>query len=312
MKTTYHLCWSGGDELLFRTREDYIHGIICLCIACYETGNNLLAYCLMSNHAHICVRGDNIKALIKAFRYSYTRYFNSKYRRRGKLGERDFFKLEIHGLHHLLTAIAYILRNPLHHGICDTPFEYEFSSIKASFATELGHITRERQPKGIIPHSQLPSRHRFPPHMKTDNYGNILAQSLVDKTDLEHQFSTARSYLYFMNRLSGESWENEQMQDANNLPPVKIEDIEHGIGHTSIREMLANETGRRRRCSITDIILCESIEKMISRQHKNETVYTISEETKYTIAQSLKAKHHIPDEQLFRCLAINQRTNNHK
>ena len=121
MKTTYHLCWSGGDELLFRTREDYIHGIICLCIACYETGNNLLAYCLMSNHVHICVRGDNIKALIKAFRYSYTRYFNSKYRRRGKLGERDFFKLEIHGLHHLLTAIAYILRNPLHHGICDTP-----------------------------------------------------------------------------------------------------------------------------------------------------------------------------------------------
>lgn len=298
MKTTYHLCWSCDNELLFRTREDYIHGIVCLCIAAHEAEMRLLAYCLMSNHVHICIRGSNLKKFTKAFRYSYTRYFNSKYNRRGRLGERNFFKLEIQGLAHLLTAIAYILRNPLHHGICKTPFEYEFSSVNAAFVKELGHMAAT----GKLPFCQLPSRHKLPSHVVTGYNGVPLAASIIDVNDIEHQFSTVRSYLYFMNRLSGESWEKEQETDKNGLPPIRLYDIEAGVKGTDITHMLSNENGRNRNMKLDDIALCELIEALIGKSYKGETPYTLPEKKLNRIAEIIKEQNSISAEQLSRCL----------
>lgn len=299
MKRTHHLCWSGGDELLFRTREDYIHGIICLCIAAHEAGMQLLAYCLMSNHVHICIRGRDLHKFIKAFRYSYTRYFNYKYHRRGRLGERNFFKLEVHGLSHLLTVIAYILRNPLHHGICKTPFEYEFSSVSAAFAKELGHMTT---PPGKLPYSQLPSRHKLPPHVLTSHNGMPLASSIIDVADIEHQFSTARTYLYYMNRLSGETWEKEQETDKNNMPPIRLNDIESGIKGMDMRQLLSNENGRNSTKQINDISLCGLIDDIITQLYKDETPYTLSGKKLNRVADILRSRHFVSEDQLSRCL----------
>lgn len=308
MKRTYHLCWSGGDEVLFRTREDYIHGIICMCIAAYEKGCTLVAYCLMSNHVHICVRGSNIKAFIKAFRYSYSRYFNSKCHRRGRLGEKFFFLQEVNGLHHLLTVIAYILRNPLHHGVCKTPFEYEFSSVHAPFGKELGHHLRRIEQGGKIPYCQIPSRHKLPQHVKIDQNGYLLTESIVDTADLEHQFSTARSYLYFMNRLSGEAWEKEQLQDNNGNPPIMITDIERGVRCASTQHLLANETGRNRVQNVDDIKLCTIIDEHINKLYKGETVYTLHISKSIKIAESLRARYNLSKEQIGRCMALSSPT----
>ena len=302
MKRTYHLCWSGGNEVLFRTREDYIHGIICLCIACHEADVQLAAYCFMSNHVHLCVRGSNIKAFIKGFRYSYTRYFNAKYRRRGKLGERYFFRQEIYGIMHLLTTIAYILRNPVHHGICSTPFEYEFSSVSAAFRKELGVLLRTAESKGRIPFHQIPSRHKLPAHVKISENGGILPESIIDVEDIEHQFSTARTYLYFMNRLSGEEWEKEQEKDSNGIPPIKIEDIERGIKGTSIRQMLVNENGRNYGRTINDMKLCEIIDSAIAKNYKDQSVYTLPEDKVEKLTVWLQNKYHVSSTQINRCL----------
>lgn len=302
MRRTYHLCWSGKDETIFRTREDYIHGIICLCIACHETGAKLLAYCFMPNHVHICLRSENVSAFIKAFRYAYSRYFNSKYGRRGRLGERQFFKTELHGLHHIIAVISYILRNPVHHGICRTPFEYEFSSVTAAFATELGNVMENKGPNGKIPYWQIPSRHTLPQNIIVRYNGNILPCSVIDTADLEHQFSTARTYLYFLNRLSGEEWEKEQNKDNSGKPPIKIEDIEAGIKGTTVRQMLANESGRNKTAGINDIELCTLIDEMVARLHSGATVYTITPKQKDAVAAQISKKHHYTSEQISRCL----------
>lgn len=302
MKRTYHLCWSGGDEILFRTQEDYIHGIICLCIACHEKDVHLMAYCFMSNHVHLCVRGENINDCTKAFRYSYTRYFNAKYQRRGSLGERKFFSQEINGLMHLLTAISYILRNPVHHGICSTPFEYEFSSVSAAFSKELGHLNWYIDLKNKIPFYQIPSHHKIPSHIRASSNGRILPESIVDVADLEHQFSTVRTYLYFMNRLSGEEWEKEQVKDNNGVEPIRIEDIERGIKGISMHQLLANENGRIRSDKIKDIQLCEIIDKTIEQYYEGKSIYTIPDQIVMKLSSWLKSKYHIPDEQIFRCM----------
>ena len=307
MRRTYHLCWSGKGEAIFRTREDYIHGIICLCIACHSTGSRLLAYCFMSNHVHICLRSDKVDVFIKAFRYSYSRYFNSKYKRRGRLGERTFFTTEIKGLHHILAVISYILRNPVHHGICRTPFESEFSSVSAAFSTELGQCFEGNGPEGRIPYRQIPSRHTLPPHAKISYTGNIVPSSIIDTVDLEHMFATARSYLYFMNRLSGEEWEKEQEKDNCGDAPIRIEDIESGIQGTPLQQMLANEHGRSRPSDIDDIKLCTLIDKLIHNISDCLTVYTINHEQACRIKAHILKKHHVSTEQISRCLMPRRR-----
>lgn len=305
MKKTYHLCWSGAEEILFRSRRDYIHGIICLFIAAHETGSNLLAYCLMSNHVHICIRTEQKKAFIKAFRYSYTRYFNSRYRRKGRLGEPRFFSLEISGLHHLLAVISYILRNPVHHGICPTPFAYEFSSARAVFKNELGFTLNAAPVSKRKHHNQLPDRHKLPPHAITNGEGLIMPESIIDITDLEHQYSSVRSFLYYMNRVSGEEWEREQEEDNDGRPPIRLEDIERGIKGANTRDMLANMSGRTNYKIIGDTELCNLIDTEVATRHGEETIYTIPLSTLLSIANMLHLKYRIPKDRIARCLALN-------
>ena len=308
MKRTYHLCWSAEEEVLCRTREDYIRCIICLCIAAYESGSKLIAYCIMSNHVHLCIRSTEIDLFIKKFRYSYTRYYNSKYQRSGRLGERSFFRLELKGIYHTLAAIAYILRNPLHHGICKTPFEYEFSSVTGIFTKELGHLTSSNEMTDKIVQRKLPSHHKLPSGIKLSRAGIPLPETIIDVADLEHLFSTARTYLYYMNRISGEEWEREQEKDRLNISPIKLENIEAGVCGTSIREMLINENGRGREHVIQDISLCEAIDKFISEKFPDKTVYTLRPEERLKVGAKIGQHFHVSQEQLSRCLATSYAT----
>lgn len=305
MKKTYHLCWSGDQELLFRSREDYIHGIICLFIATYETDSTLLAYCLMSNHIHICIRTERKKDFIKAFRYSYTRYFNSKYRRKGRLGEKLFFSIEIVGLYHRLAAISYILRNPVHHGVCSTPFAYEFSSARAVFKEELGFGFNTRPASTMKHHDQIPDRHKLPSHVRMNEEGLIMPDSIIDTIDIEHQYSSARAFIYYMNRVSGEEWEKEQTSDQNDRPPITLEIIEHGVKGINSRDMLANMSGRTQHKSVGDLELCHIIDNEIAKKYGSGTIYTLPYEKLLDMAESLQLKYRIPKERIFRCLALN-------
>ena len=306
MKRTYHFCWSGGDELLFRTKEDYIHGIVCLALAAYKTDATILAYCLMSNHIHICARTENTKEFIRSLRYPYSCYFNSRYKRKGRLGERQVFTLEIRGLHHLLTAIAYILRNPLHHGICDTPFEYPYSSVRAIFRKELGFELNEGTKISVKHYSRMPDRNRLPHKIMIDSDGLILSEHIVDVADLEHQFSTARSYMYYMNRLSGETWEKEQSNDGPDTTPIRISDIENGVNRVSVQQLLANEHGRHNQNAVHDIELCRIIDRLLNDRFGGRTVYQLSLDQVQQAASFIKSRYHIGTEQVQRCLAMSR------
>lgn len=299
MKKTYHLCLSSGNEVMFRTDADYVRGNNCLCLAAHKTDSSLLGYSIMSNHTHIGVRTEDPQRFMKAFRYPYNRYFNSKYGRKGQLGEKQFFQIEIEGLYHLLTALAYILRNALHHGVAATPFGYRYSSIHALFRKELGKFDL---PELMLQKSQyqyLPENMSLPEGFKMDINGLILPESVIDVADVEHQFSTARTFLYYMNRLSGEAWEKEQMQDAVNIPPITLEQIEGNFAFQDLKTMLANEHGRANYNSMTDIQVCDAINALIA----GRSVYCISQREIERVARYLYINYHLPQEQINRCLA---------
>ena len=143
MKKTYHLCLSAGDEVMFRDLEDYHKGFNYFALALYKTGSTGLVESFMSTHAHLLVQTEDPAAFMFAFRNPYSKYFNSKYGRSGRLGENRHFELELSGYHHMIAAASYVLRNPLHHGAAPIPYAYQHSSANAIFRTQMGKYFTE-------------------------------------------------------------------------------------------------------------------------------------------------------------------------
>lgn len=304
MKKTYHLCLSSDGEVMFRSREDFIRGINCLCLAAHYTEAVLLAYVFMSNHVHIIVRTEAPEKFMMKFRYSYNKYFNAKYHRRGRIGEEQFFKIDLDGLYHLLTAIAYVLRNPVHHGICATPFGYEFSSIKGMFRKEFGWNTHGSSLPRKSAYKFIPSRNVLPKNYLMNLEGMILPETVIDAQDIEHQFSTARSFLYYMNRLSGEEWIREQLQDQTTLPAITLDSIEGGVMFHDINTMLRNEHGRANYAAMTDIMICNEIDKTILPSYGVSSVYQLTIGQRENMVGFIRRRYNIPASQAKRCLAI--------
>lgn len=304
MKKTYHICISGGNEILCRDEEDYIRCFNCLAMACTETDSTLLADSIMSNHIHECVRTSSPESLIKNQRYKYARYFNTKYKRRGRLGEKSAFVIELKGLYHTIAALSYVFRNAVHHGIAPTPFAYRHCSARVIFGEATG---LEPDPVLMPRHNisvHLPSRKKCPTGYRMDKSGLILRQDVVDTVDVEHMYGSARSFLYYMNRLSGEEWQREQERDKGQNNAITIETIENGILLQPIEQMLRNEHGKNDYRIMDDKKLCQLIDKVILPQKGAGSVYLLSQEDKSAIASNLLQKYRLPDSQIQRCLAI--------
>jgi hypothetical protein len=199
----------------------------------------------------------------------------------------------------IFSKVRSMVRNALHHGVSATPFGYRYSSIRALFREELGYF---EDPKLMPKKSQyhfLPGNDPLPDGFKMDASGLILPQSVIDIADVEHQFSTARTFLYYMNRLSGEAWEKEQLQDAVNAPPVTIEQIESTIRYQDLKTMLGNEHGRANYKAMNDIQVCDIIDKMLV----DSSVYEVSQDEIERMAKYLRGIYHISQDQANRCLA---------
>ena len=196
-------------------------------------------------------------------RYTYTRYFNSKYLRRGSLFLRPPFIIELEGLYHKLAALSYTLRNPVHHGVTSTPFEYRHSSARALFRDALGRDDCQDFLPEYLCHRYLPDHRSCPSGYKMGKNGLILRENVLDVSDVEHMFVTPRSFLYYMNRLSGEEWQREQEKDLLAGAPITLDVIESGIGYQSMSQMLAFEHGRADYRAMDDLALCEKIDNEI-------------------------------------------------
>ena len=304
----FHFCISGNDELLFRTEDDYIRGFNTLAMAVANTDSFLNAEAFMSTHIHACVRTDDIRTFINRFWSSYTRYFNSRYHRRGSLGGSPF-TVEIDGFHHWLTAICYALRNPVHHGVAPTPFAYRHCSANAIFRKETGKYDETECLPRKSYYRYLPKGVICPSEYVMDTSGMIKRETVLDLTDIEHRFSTPRSFLFYMNRLSGEEWKREQEKDNNGKDPISLELMENNSTRQSLSEMLRHEHGRSDYKKMTDIELCELIDNNIMRYHNGRTVYELSPTEKEKLLRQICSSTSVSAERVFRCLVS---TSEHK
>ena len=302
MKKNYHVCLSAGEEIMFRDLEDYNRGFNCFALALYRSNSTGLVESFMSNHFHLMIQTEDPKEFMYNMRQPYSKYFNRKYCRNGRLGEKHHFQLEISGLHHHLAAMSYTLRNALHHGVSPIPYAYPHSSVNSIFRKEMGKTSDER----LIPQKSyyryIGRRAEYPSSYKMNKNGLFLRESVLDIAQVENMFVTPRSFDYYMGRKTSEDWQKEQSKDNLQIPPVRLEDIEAGARMQTLEAMMINENGKGNYRKISDIDLCIEIDQFILPEFGKGSVYLLSDQEKRKIAELLYRKYHINEMQIRRCL----------
>jgi len=258
----------------------------------------------MSNHRHYVAQTDAPERMMRINRLAYTRHMNTKYNRKGPLGESEYFCVELDGLFHLLAAISYTLRNALHHGVSPTPFAYPYSSANIIFQSQLGKSPDSDLLGKRYRHSHIGRNVLLPDSYEMDKSGLILRKNVTAVQQVELLYSTPKSFLYYMNRPSDDKWIEEQKSDDVQLQPITMELIEKGVSLTSPKQMLINEKGRNDYNRISDLKLCEEIDRIIVNQYKVPSVYCLSYSHKQELYHIIKELYKIGEAQARRCLAM--------
>lgn len=304
MKESYHLCFTSHDEVMFRDAEDHGMFLNILALRGFALETEVECEAEMSTHVHMNAFTAQPGRFAGQVRMSYTKWFNAKYGREGRFGEKYTFISKVEGFYHQLVVFSYILRNGLHHCAAATAFGYPYCSVREQFADDLGmaqevagHWSKEEMA------SILPRYSEFPDEYQMTAQGVFLRRSFMEIRKVEQYYATPRGYLYQMNRLTDESWSREQLQDQTG-PPVTLRDVEQADENT-VAQLLKNESGRGfKHGRMQDLDVCHLIDHDLLPGYGVQSVYQLTATQKQRIARQLFYEFHLPEHQIRRCLVM--------
>ena len=129
----YHVILRGMNrQQIFYDEEDYEYFLSLLerfqGVSHYE----LYAYCLMGNHIHLLIKTgeEPLDRIFRRIGASFVYWYNLKYQRVGHLFQDRFKSEPVENDRYFLTALRYILRNPVKAGLCVKPEDYPYSNIR--------------------------------------------------------------------------------------------------------------------------------------------------------------------------------------
>ncbi len=135
----YHVTHRGnrrGD--VFFTREDREEYLRMLARAGRRCEVEVWAYCLMTNHVHLLVRGERADSLGRAMcelQSRYARYINRRMNWSGHLWANRFYSNPLDG-EQVWAAVRYIERNPVRARMTSRAVDYHWSSAKCHCGLE--------------------------------------------------------------------------------------------------------------------------------------------------------------------------------
>lgn len=309
VKVLQHLCYTSHNEVLCRDEEDFIALTNSWAVTSFHNDTEILVDSLMSTHCHFLVFTANAPEFIQRGRHSYAAYFNRKYSRHGigLLGERHYFNLPVVGLNHRLACCSYILRNGLHHGQSSSAFGYPHSTVNSIFQDELHPQKKESFIENRFEiYERLPRRAVIPDGWRMHENGMITRDSFEQIHRVEELYGTSRTFLYYMNRLSGEEWENEQLADiqkGDSSAPVSLLSMEPGYNEGQVRKMQEAEKGRKV-IHGSDLELCKIIDKTMLPAYGKSSIYQLSDNQKIKMGLELFHDLKAPAQQISRCLVL--------
>jgi putative transposase len=130
----YHVTYRGnrGEDVFF-TVEDRLVYREWLGQYAHRYGMEILAYCLMTNHVHLLVKGHRRDSLSKAIGRTngrYARWVNDRHGWRGHLWANRYFSTPLDEAHSWRT-VKYVELNPVRAGIVGSAEAYRWSSAVA-------------------------------------------------------------------------------------------------------------------------------------------------------------------------------------
>ena len=136
----YHLFTSEDFPLIFTKNEEYARAISILALCTLASrGIELYAFCLMSNHLHLLLSGDekSLQDFCALLRKYLSRLFADVNPTLSKqLEEWEISTKEVTTLQQFRNTVTYIHRNPFVLYPDITPFTYPWSSGKAPFSPD--------------------------------------------------------------------------------------------------------------------------------------------------------------------------------
>jgi len=135
-----------GEERLFRTEKDYTFFLAKL-KRFIQPIADIYAYCLIPNHFHLFLkikdqskipelRIDNketefLTQTFTNFFISYSKSFNKAHNRMGRLLLQPFKRKLVEDYDYFTYLLAYIHRNPIHHGLVSDFSDWKYSSYNS-------------------------------------------------------------------------------------------------------------------------------------------------------------------------------------
>ena len=186
----YHIYNRGINECaIFKAPTNYEH-FLGLYDKYISPIADTFAWVLMGNHFHLLVkikppsedfinlqRVDYLKRINQQFSNlfnAYTKAFNKRYKRTGSLFEHTFRRKRIEEVDYLKNVLIYIHKNPVHHGFCDHPVEYPWSSYLTCISLKSTKLKRENVIGWFDNDANFKSRHNdFISFEKIDSWLDI-------------------------------------------------------------------------------------------------------------------------------------------
>lgn len=205
LKNCWHACTEGlKTRLMFRDFKDFIQGMNSVAICSHGRKVAVLAFCLMGNHVHFVLNGEekDVKAFMSAYLKRVGMWTEDKYKERSPFRRIGTLLKPILSREHLAIVISYVHRNPLAAGIC-APTNYEWSTANVFFGQrrmrgqwrKIGEFT-SRQLKGTL----RTRRVDLPDGWLVNEEGLILPQCYVHVRFVEKLYGrSAVNYMYSLN-----------------------------------------------------------------------------------------------------------------
>jgi putative transposase len=131
---TYHVYARGNRQAgVFDSKGEYASYLEDLERIAGQHGTAVLAFCLMPNHTHLCLRtdGDALSVVMQRLNLRHARRFNLLRDVRGRLNESRYCAQLVDSERYLLCLVRYVHQNPVRAGLAPTADDWPFSSHQA-------------------------------------------------------------------------------------------------------------------------------------------------------------------------------------
>ncbi len=200
----YHVYTKGLSKgVLYRNASDYVCGMNDVPICLMKTQAELLCFCLMPNHVHFVMKGDEneCKKFIVDFKKRTSQRLRMKYKEVKALSNLKSSVKLIDEKKYLKTAISYVLRNPMAARLGWTPINYPWGSGEVYFQKNCtSEFVKVNELYVRELREMIGTRLNLPTEYLIKDRKFIYPGSYVNKNEVEKIFKSAKQFVYWLSR----------------------------------------------------------------------------------------------------------------